>query len=320
MDRKTVVAELDYIFHLIKGNFNPTALVKYLTATGKWDSHIKDMAKSHGLKLKSGLNIDKLIESMVQTSFKGELAPDQIEDISTWIKIKLFYPRAIDNVDEAEGVDLPKQSLKDIFTYMKEKEGDLAGNEGKFVNLIKSMTRGHINNYKAKQKSEGEQVLIKDIDEGGLENDLDNLPSKVDEVEEMQYKDLLGDVTKYVEKNAKDVEKKIFKLRIKHDLNQEEIGEKLKLKQPTVAGYFKSLRTLIHKYSMSVDNTELQSRVEKMMDRFKDKDESKKSSAEETLERVVARLESLFIKNPKKDEAKIASITKYISTLCEKIA
>jgi len=319
MDKKAVVAELNYIFNVIKSNFDPVAFTRYLTATAKWDTYIKDIAKSHGLKLKPGLNIDKLIESAVQKEFGEDLANDQIEDISTWIKIKIFYPKAEERVKEEEGVDLSKgkRTLKDIFQYMKEKEEKLEGHEGAFVNLIKTMTKNHMNNYRRTQQKDEDQVLIKDVDEGGLENDLDRLPGTVDIVEEVQYKDLADKATKYIKQNGSDIENKVFLLRLKKDLDSVEISEKLKKSTGEISKIFTNIRDLLHKFSMKEDLGELQGRIEKMIERFKS--DAKKSSAEETLEGVVARLESLFVTPVKKADVKIASITKYINTLCDKI-
>jgi len=314
MDKKLVLAELDYILNMVKGSFDVTALVRYLTATGKWDKHIKDMAKTYGLKIKSGLNIDKLIESTVQSSFRGELAPDQIEDISTWIKIKLFYPKALSRVDEEdlpEGTD-PK---KDIFTYMlKSNEvGTLEGMEGKFVSLIKSMTKNNIRNYKKVQKNKGEQVLIKDVDEDGLENDLDKL---VDDVEKDQYTELLNDVSTYIEKHGEEEEKKVYKLRIEHDLSQKEIADKMKVSDSVISNHFKSIRRLLHKYAMLSDNVALKTKIEERMNRFKeDKSEKKSNKTEQTLEAVVSKLESLI--QPKED--KLAKIASYINKLSSRI-
>jgi len=323
MDRKIVVAELNYIFNVIKSNFDPVAFAKYLTANVKWDSYIKDVAKTHGLKLKPALNIDKLIESAVQTSFGSDLAADRIEDISTWVKIKIFYPRAEDRVKEEEGVDLSKgtRELQDIFQYMKRTEDKLDGLEGKFVNLIKTMTQNHIRNYKQLLKKEEGQVLIKDIDEDGLENDIEQLPGTVDIVEEVQYKDLVEKATAYMKSNADDLENKVFLLRLKKDLNTVEIGEKLKKDKSTISRTLTAIRELLHSFSMKEDLGKLQEGLEKMMERFKsDNAEEKKSSAVETLNSVVARLESLFITPPKKNNEKIANITKYINALCKKIS
>jgi len=320
MNRKSVVAELDYIFNVIKSSFDPVSFARYLTATAKWDSYIKDTARSHGLKLKPGLNVDKLIESAVQKELGDDLAADQIEDVSTWVKIKIFYPRAEDRVKEEEGVDLSKgkRVLKDIFQYMKEDGEKLEGKEGQFVNLVKTMTKNHLNNYRRTQQKEEDRVLIKDVDEGGLENDLDRLPGAVDIVEEVQYKDLADKATKYVKQNGSDDQNKVFLLRLKKDLDQKEIAEKLKLGEPMISRIFDDIRELLHSFSMKEDLGKLQEGLEKMMERFKSV--KKKSSAEETLESVVARLESLFAAPVKKNSKKIANITKYIDALCEKIS
>ena len=204
MDKKAVVEELNYIFNVIKSSFDPVAFVRYLKATNKSNEYLRGMAKSHGLEIKKDLNIDKLIDSKVQSRFNDELAPDQIEDLATWIKIKIFYPKAEKKVEMEDGVELSKsREREDIFKILeKEKDPEaknLAGLEGKFVNLIKTMTSNLIGNYVQEKKrlheTMGDQALITDVDEEGIENDLDRLPSAVDEVENLNYKELVEKVS-----------------------------------------------------------------------------------------------------------------------------
>lgn len=324
MDKKALTEELNYIFNVIKSSFDPIGFARYLKATNKWDTYIKGIAKSHGLKIKSELNIDKLIDSKVESRFSDELAPDQIEDLATWIKIKIFYPKAEERVEEEKGVDLShgKRERKDIFEVLKKEKDpeakDLSGLEGKFVNLIKSMTSNLILNYldeqKRKKEQLGDQVLIKDIDEDGLENDLDRLSDSVDVVEDIQYKELVEKATEYIKAHGNDTEKKVFDLRMK-ELSFEEIAEKLKLSNARITQITKQIRKILHDFSMQNDYKELREKIEKMMDRFK---ETSKKSAEETLDSVVSKLESLFY-SKKENNPKIAKIAEYIDTLSFRI-
>ena len=325
MDKKSVVEELNYIFNVIKSSFDPIAFVRYLTATTKWNEYIHGMAKSHGLVLKKDLNIDKLIESAVQKRFADQLAPDQIEDLAVWIKVKIFYPKAEEKVEMEDGVKLDKgRNRKDVFEVLEKEKSpeakDLAGLEGQFVNLIKSMTNNLIGNYldekKRLKEQLGDQALISDIDEDGIENDLDRLPSVIDEVENMTYKDLVEKAGKFIKDNGKEIEKKVFDLRMK-DLTLEEIGEKLKLDKSRLSGVLKDIRKVLHLFAAKNDLDELREKIENLMERFKDIKEKK--SSEEVLESVVASLESLFVEKKKEVNPKIAKITEYLDELSFRI-
>lgn len=279
MDKKLVIAELSYIFNLIKSGYDDASFGRYLIASGKIDQAIKEHCRSYGLVIKKGLNFDKLIDSKVSSFFHGELDENdpKFKGVSSWLKLKIFFPKTVsDNVEYGEGIQLDNTyEAKSVFELLERNKEpgakDLEGLEGRMVTLVGSMAEKLLLNYKKKQKEKGDRfVIIKNVDEDGAVNDLDTVSSDRDEQEEMDYKELESIVTKYVEKHGSDLEKKVYKLSL-DGYERKEIFEKLKISESRLFGVLKEIRKLIHSCSVKYKLESLKSHLEKLNDKFKDK-------------------------------------------------
>jgi len=178
MEKKVVLAELNYIFNLIKGSFNPVALAKSLTAAGQWDKFVKDKAKSYGIKVLNDLKVEQLVRTKVkQKTNKFESESELVED---WIMAYLFLPEALDklDVDEDTGDSFWKsRGITDVFesfNNIKEKHPDQDHSFGGWIN--KSVSNA-LSKY-LKEEQRREDPFISENADSLVKNRMKNMPQK----------------------------------------------------------------------------------------------------------------------------------------------
>jgi len=357
MDKKIVIAELDYIFNLVKGSFDVKALAKYLTASGQWNKFIYDKAKSYGINVDDNRKVEKK-EDYVKFDFEKEVKKQvrSITDknegdgelVEDWVMAYMFLPEALDKLsqDEETGEYHWKGTgitgLIDRFQQQQERGKD---REHSFVGLFKRELPNVIKKYlRIENKENGifvndnadkitKNYMQKDIkkqpardkDDDSKEDlshiDLDQIADIGDFRDNHQLKELTDNAQKYVNKHAPEDVAKVFNLRLEDEyMPFEEIAEKLKKDKSTISKYLNQLAKILLDFAHKEDNAELYKLIEKMIEKTKEIPKDKKAASIARLSYVITKLERAFTEAPNKDAVKIASITKYINTLCDKIS
>lgn len=348
MEKKLVLAELDYIFNLVKGNFDVAALARHLTAAGQWNKFVKDKAKSFGIKVPNDFNPEKTVKQLVrQKTNKFEDEQEQVED---WVMAYLFLPEALDklDVDEDTGASYWKsRNITDVFESFNKKKDESPEKEHNFGGWVNSAAKGAISKYIREEDKRNEPFISENSEElaktmqkvpqkdkakhspkeegatlpfGLNPGDIDKIESIGDFRDNVRLKELTQNAKKYVNENAPKEVAKLFNLRLEDEFMPfKEIGEKLKKDKATISNYLKQLAGVLLDFAAKEDNADLTRLIEKMISKTKAIPKDKKAASVARLSYVVAKLESIFTEVPKKDASKIASITEYIHTLCNKI-
>jgi len=358
MEKKLVLAELDYIFNIVKGSFNPQALAKYLTAAGAWNKFIKDKAKSFGIKLDPKYNIENAVRSQVKKKIND--FDSERELVEDWVLAYLFLPEALQEFDYTDEEGKPHykwrkdRKITNVFESFLKKEQENKGEDGNFAGWVNSAITGTINKYLAFEKKD-KAPFITDEDEGGIQQKM-NQEKKIKQKEYMQkhkqveekddkgeiygiepgnmdkiqgigdfrdnilFKELRSAVKKYVKEQASPEANMVMRLRLLDEhMPFDEIAEKMKKSKGAVNGYLQELAKVLLDFAHKEDNAELTSLLKRMSEKIKSPPKDAKAASVSRLASIVNELESVFNDVPKKDATKIASITQYINVLCEKL-
>jgi len=205
MEKRVVLAELEYILNMVRGSFDVRALAKYLTARSIWTEHVKSQAKmlcDVNLSLKGEDDIDKMVDSAMPISI-GER---EREILAEDTKIRLFLPlkESQTSVFEAFNKDTEK----------KEKGGEKVKNrEGAFMSFLKK----RIPMEMGKEKRDTSKEMPK------VEEDLDEkaIKLKMKEEADKTYKLVKHKDEEYKKKDEKKREEDKEKLeKKKEDIKQ----------------------------------------------------------------------------------------------------
>lgn len=358
MEKKVVLAELDYIFNVVKGSFNPVALAKYLTAAGAWNKYVRDKAKSYGIVMDPKYNIENAVRGQVKKKINDfESEQELIED---WVMAYLFLPEALQEFDytDEDGKDQYKwrknKPITSVFESFVKKDAENPDKESNFAGWVNSAITGTINKYiklekrnnapfvteendsGVKQKMDKELAVkpkqhmqehkqVEEKDDKGevygiTPGDMDKIQSIGDFRDNVLYKELRSAVKTYVKEKASPEANKVMKLKlINPDMKNKEIAEKLKKTEGTISGYLQELAKVIMDFAYKSDNVDLAYWLKTLTTYFKEENSPKKSSSIDRIASIFDELESLFNKVPTKDAKKIASITQYINVLCDKL-
>jgi len=181
MEKRVVLAELDYIFNVVKGSFNPRALARYLTAAGQWNKFIKDKAKSYGINVDPKEDFEKDVKNTIKkhvNKFDSEL--DLIQD---WVMAYMFLPEALDQFDytDEDGKDVWKsRGIRTFFEKFldageKNKDKDVEQHFGKYVSKgIGSIVKNYI-----REERKHEDPFIESENENAIEREMNKEKKKV---------------------------------------------------------------------------------------------------------------------------------------------
>jgi hypothetical protein len=357
MDKKIVIAELDYIFNLVKGNFNPQALAKYLTAAGGWNKFMKDKAKSYGIKLDPKFNIEVAVRSQVGKKINDFESEKEL--VEEWVLAYLLLPEALQDFDYTDEDGKPhwkwkQRSIESIFDSFSRVVKENPENDN-FAGWATSAITGTINKYLAFEKKDDAPFITEEND-SGVKNKMDKelgrsekeytqrhkqveekndhgesygiAPGDMDKIQSLGdfrdgalFKELRSAVKKYVKEHASANANMVLRLRLLDEhMPVEEIAEKIKKDRTTILSYLKELEKVILDFARKEDNAELVGLLERLSKRIKSPPKDKKESSVQRLASIVDALEKIFPTVPEQDAVKIASITQYINVLCSKIS
>jgi len=351
MKKKTVLAELDYIFNIIKSSFHPQALAKYLTAKGQWDKFVKDKAKSFGIKVPGDFKIENVVRKLVnQQTNKFEDESDLVQD---WVMAYLFLPEALDalDVDEETGKEYWKsRGITDVFTTFDKVRREHPDKEHNFAGFVSTSIPRVIKMYIREEKKREEPFLDESADsavsqrmrkkiphgerlkhevqkdEGGetipfgvQPGDIDKIQNIGDFRDDVIFKELTNNAVKYVKEHASENASKVFELRLNEEINLDMIAKKLSRSKQVITDYLHELEQVLLSFADKYKNADLTRLIQRMIEKTKGTSKVKKSSLTKLAE-IVNELESIFPEVPKKDAQKIASITQYIRILSDRIA
>jgi len=174
MEKKVVLAELDYIFNIVKGSFYPQALAKYLTAAGAWNKYVAEKAKSYGINLDPSYNVETAVKNKVKQKIDNfESERELVED---WVMAYLFLPEALQEFDSDDETYKWRKNKKitSIFESFLKKEEERTEDQkdSNFAGWVDKAISGTINKY-LKQEERSNAPFLTEENESGVKQVMD---------------------------------------------------------------------------------------------------------------------------------------------------